>query len=1020
MPADKKAKTKKVSNTKKSTAKLEQKKSGFRTEVFFLLAFGILILLILSNFGLAGVVGVGIKWLEFGLIGVMGYAIPFLFAGNLIYLSVNRPLSKDVKWKFITAYISIVLLSAFIQRIYDVPRMEYYNVIDIFFYSADYSSGGGILGALICFGLSPLGMIASVVILVILLTICVMYLFNWSIFKTFKYIFSNIRANDSVRKSKKAAKTVNAADVAVADYQNPDVHNQMVNEQAGQGSENIIKGNDISNNTINNKTAEDNIVKGGKTADSDRFSDGKNSSDSVNRDENTWKVDDDMANIRDAYSKNSNSNPERNPKKNLRMENKSAGTGFNVFSIKEASHESTNKGNDVETIEITNMFPKSTSDEKREFSENTFRDVVVDEGDSFKKYPNRNRVPDSNVVVSDDLVTTRDEVSAAEHNDFHGSGISSFENGADNYGGLNNNPGMSHGGSDISRNVNGGRYDNGNAIANGDADANANAVNQATGANSFDAGAVAGMASGAATGSVATGMPDNGVQNGMQNSMANGMNIAAGSDTSSDYVFPPISLLNEPKNYDLGDINMENQEMADNLCKILEIFGVKVKITGISVGPTVTRFEMQPEIGTKVSKVVNLKDEIKMGLAVSDIRIQAPIPGKSAIGIEIPNKKPRSVSFRELIESKHFRESKSKVSFAVGEDIGGNVVVGDIADMPHVIIAGSTGSGKSVCINALIMSVLYKATPDDVKMIMVDPKVVELSIYNGIPHLLVPVVSDPKKAASALNWAVAEMDKRYNKLAELGSRNIKEYNNKILSGEFGENHTKMPQILVIIDELADLMMVAKNEVEAAIVRLAQKARAAGIHLIIATQRPSADVITGLIKANIPSKIAFAVSNGSNSRIILDENGAENLLGKGDMLYAPRNEKPKRVQGAFVSDDEVSRVVEFLKEHSDGTQINEDISRDMESEVLNASIPIPGAEDEDSLDSLFEDAGRFVIEREKASIGMLQRNFRIGFNRAGRIIDQLSEAGVVGPDIGTKPRKVLITMQEFDELLSKFR
>ena len=264
------------------------------------------------------------------------------------------------------------------------------------------------------------------------------------------------------------------------------------------------------------------------------------------------------------------------------------------------------------------------------------------------------------------------------------------------------------------------------------------------------------------------------------------------------------------------------------------------------------------------------------------------------------------------------------------------------------------------------------------------------------------------------------MDKRYNKLAELGSRNIKEYNNKILSVEFGENHTKMPQILVIIDELADLMMVAKNEVEAAIVRLAQKARAAGIHLIIATQRPSADVITGLIKANIPSKIAFAVSNGSNSRIILDENGAENLLGKGDMLYAPRNEKPKRVQGAFVSDDEVSRVVEFLKEHSDGTQINEDISRDMESEVLNASIPIPGAEDEDSLDSLFEDAGRFVIEREKASIGMLQRNFRIGFNRAGRIIDQLSEAGVVGPDIGTKPRKVLITMQEFDELLSKFR
>lgn len=974
MPAVRKSKTKKAGNIQKNSGKSNVKRTGFETEIFFLLAFGILILLILSNFGLAGIVGVGIKWLEFGLIGVMGYVIPFLTAVNLIYLAVNRPVPREIKSKFIAAYISLVLLSALIQRIYNIPGMEYSDPGGIFLYSARNGSGGGILGALICYALYPVGETASVIIIIILLIICMMVIFNWSVFKTFKYIFGDLK----VRKTKKSTEDLNTSEYFSKDTEK-EYDEKKINSD-NQAACNVNKTICNENNGLSDDRVNDKEIR---------------------------KVVDDMADMREAYSKNRN--PERNPKKNLRMNNKSTGRSFSVFSIKEAVRENTDKGSDVETIELTNMYPENSDEHREVFPENTFGDVIADGDDFIEKYPVKTHIPDSNIVVSDSLETVRDEVTDAkkDHNDIFG-GLSEIESGAESQKNSTDDN-VKNVGIQAARNIS-----SGNGVYTAD-NKGENAVDSQHDGNLLNVNSDVVPREGAIGNTGHGGI----------NSHKDAVDIIGGGnvnteESTSEYVFPPVSLLNKPKIYDSGNINAENQEMADNLRKILEIFGVKVKITGISIGPTVTRFEMQPEIGTKVSKVVNLKDEIKMGLAVSDIRIQAPIPGKSAIGIEIPNKKPRSVSFRELIESNRFKESKSKVSFAVGEDIGGKVVVGDIADMPHIIIAGSTGSGKSVCINALIMSVLYKASPDDVKMIMVDPKVVELSIYNGIPHLLIPVVSDPKKAASALNWAVAEMDKRYNKLAELGSRNIKEYNNKIISGEYGENHIKMPQILVIIDELADLMMVAKNEVEAAIVRLAQKARAAGIHLIIATQRPSADVITGLIKANIPSKIAFAVSNGSNSRIILDENGAENLLGKGDMLYAPRNEKPKRVQGAFVSDDEVSRVVEFLKEHSGNVQMNEDISKDMENEVFSVSVPIPGADDEDSLDSLFEDAGRFVIEKEKASIGMLQRNFRIGFNRAGRIIDQLSEAGVVGPDIGTKPRKVLITMQEFEELLSKFR
>ena len=427
----------------------------------------------------------------------------------------------------------------------------------------------------------------------------------------------------------------------------------------------------------------------------------------------------------------------------------------------------------------------------------------------------------------------------------------------------------------------------------------------------------------------------------------------------------------------------------------------------------VTRYELQPEMGVKVSKIVNLADDIKLNLAAADIRIEAPIPGKSAIGIEVPNKTNQMVMFRELIENQEFAQARSKIAFAVGKNLAGQVIVSDIAKMPHLLIAGATGSGKSVCINTLIMSILYKATPDEVKLIMIDPKVVELSAYQGIPHLLIPVVTDPKQASSALNWAVMEMGERYKKFAEVNVRNLTGYNEKveesIKNGMEGEDFKKLPQIVIIVDELADLMMVAPGEVEDAIVRLSQLARAAGIHLVIATQRPSVNVITGLIKANVPSRIAFSVSSGVDSRTIIDMNGAEKLLGKGDMLFYPSGyQKPIRVQGAFVSDEEVSKVVEFLKEENNA---EDSYGADIQEKIQTAAVKAATSQERDEY---FEKAAEFIIDKDKASIASLQRVFKIGFNRAARLMDQLCEAGIVGEEEGTKPRKVLMSEEQFEQ------
>lgn len=487
------------------------------------------------------------------------------------------------------------------------------------------------------------------------------------------------------------------------------------------------------------------------------------------------------------------------------------------------------------------------------------------------------------------------------------------------------------------------------------------------------------------------------------------------------YHTPPFSLLTRGKKGG-GDSDTHLRETAGKLQDTLHSFGVNVTVTNVSCGPSVTRYELQPEQGVKVSKIVGLADDIKLNLAAADIRIEAPIPGKAAVGIEVPNKENSAVMLRDLLESTEFKNSASNVSFAVGRDIAGRCVVADIAKMPHLLIAGATGSGKSVCINTLIMSILYKASPDQVRLIMVDPKVVELSVYNGIPHLMIPVVTDPKKAAGALNWAVAEMTRRYQAFAEHQVRDMKGYNEKVSQLEPDENGNKpdtMPQIVIIVDELADLMMVAPGEVEESICRLAQLARAAGIHLVLATQRPSVNVITGLIKANMPSRIAFSVSSGVDSRTIIDMNGAEKLLGKGDMLFYPSGyQKPIRVQGAFVSDKEVQKVTDYLKDHNGDAAYSQEVVEHMNSSAAGGNM-VSGSDSASERDAYFVDAGKLIIDKEKASIGMLQRMFKIGFNRAARIMDQLCEAGVVGPEEGTKPRKVLMSMEEFEHYIEEY-
>ena len=866
------------SSSRNTGSNSSQVNNQLRDEIVLLIALACTIILLLSNFNMAGIVGRSIKWFMFGLFGIAAYIVPVIIAVSIMFMLANKDIIGVMKIKAAMAYLLSVIAAALWQRVTNVPDIKE-PVGTYFTYCSEYTTGGGLFGGILCKMLNPLGMAGSLVILIILAIICIIVI-------TEKSFIKGIR-NSGERIVSEARK----------DYSEYKEHSNRVRMAQKEAREEAS-----ANSRMNN------VVRG-------------------------------VTNDLTIYD-----------------DNRNEGSDIDITEIEAVDNEDDMYSDDIYDPLITHM-PRISrepvwelhTDSASEENESEHRDEMVDLDESYD-------IPDKDDNMSEDVSDMTD--------------ISGMANVSDmtNVSGMANVSGVTN----VSDMTNTSDTDNTSDVSN----------------------------------------PSETEDMQVKENTAN-----PAAESSKQYKFPPVSLLNRNTNSKASNLERENRDTAITLKQTLQNFGVKVDITDISCGPSVTRYELKPELGVKVSRIVSLADDIKLSLAAADIRIEAPIPGKSAIGIEVPNKEAGSVFLRELIETDTFKNTSSKIAFAAGKDIAGKTIVADIARMPHLLIAGATGSGKSVCINTIIMSILYKARPDEVKLIMVDPKVVELSIYNGIPHLLLPVVTEPKKAAGALNWAVNEMNTRYKKFAGVGARNLKGYNDIAAKMEFKEGEIpveKLPEIVIIIDELADLMMVAPGEVEDAICRLAQLARAAGIHMVIATQRPSVNVITGLIKANVPSRIAFSVSSGVDSRTILDMNGAEKLLGKGDMLYFPSNiPKPIRVQGAFVSDEEVSKVVQFLKDNMSG-EVNYDES--ITETAIASKAGGQAAEQQDDRDSLFADAGRFVIEKERGSIGMLQRQFKIGFNRAGRIMDQLADAGVVGPEIGTKPRKVLMTAEEFEEFI----
>lgn len=889
-----------------SKAKTGSKKSSERDicdEIMVLLIFAAAIIFFLSNFGLAGSIGVSIKWFMFGLIGVAQYIFPVIVLFTLLFLVSNKNLKGVANIKIAAVYILTVMLAAAWQRITNTPEIEDTTVLEFFTICADAKEGGGLLGGLICKLLVPLGSIGSMVIILIMAVICIVLITEKSFInglygvgkKGSRMVQAAKQDYDMYREH--SGERFERESYDYDDYEDDEEylrHRRQIKEEQYQEREEKRA----------RQQAEKAARQAGKTARMDRKAE-----------RGITKDLDIKASLKRLQENNKNIEGDAELYVN-EVENDITSGGEEIYAYSEAA---------PEAVENTAYMDNDYAAVEEE-AENT-DDLVVYIGkpDEYSEDASQNFAWENTEPESEEL---SEQMQQADET------VSDCESKEQNAKELQN--------------------------------------------TGFEAD-------------------------------------EADKAVYKEYVFPPFNLLNKGKNITNGNTR-ENKETAMRLQQTLQNFGVKVTITDISCGPSVTRYELQPEQGVKVSKIVSLADDIKLSLAASDIRIEAPIPGKAAIGIEVPNKEIGSVSLRDLLETDTFKNNPSSIAFAAGKDIAGKTIVADIAKMPHLLIAGATGSGKSVCINTIIMSIIYKAKPEDVKMIMVDPKVVELSVYNGIPHLLTPVVTEPKKATAALNWAVAEMEARYKLFAKYSAREIKGFNEKIDKLELPEGEEKpekMPQIVIIIDELADLMMVAAGEVEEAICRLAQLARAAGIHLVIATQRPSVNVITGLIKANVPSRIAFSVSSGVDSRTIIDMNGAEKLLGKGDMLFFPSGyPKPVRVQGAFVSDEEVGRVVDFLKDNvTEEIKYNEEVVTTAYSEQLQNARTA-----KDERDAYFADAGRLVIEKEKASISMLQRYFKIGFNRAGRIMEQLTEAKVVGPDLGTKPRKIEMTIDEFEAYL----
>ena len=1008
---------------KQTKTNRKKQKATDKAQVIRIIVLAFLVVLCLSNFGILGVVGQGIKWLFFGIFGTMDYLLPFYCGSHIIWRMVDKNPSGEIRKRVGLGYLLMALIDGFIQRIMNVPAIEVSTPGDVFLHGAVYKEGGGFIGGLIAKALSPTLLAGTIIILLGLMALCVIAIVDSE--KLYEKVVSDekqptkaqlkkqreeerrqreedrlhrealMRERELERESKRQVKEERRENERVRAHERElkriEREKELLREQ--QEMDDLAVG--VNRVLYEEETGQaydhSKLVRSSKKARGvgDFSVPGAGGQAGAGSFDGTVPSGDVFTGPGSERSRTNKGTEFYSETDNIRKKDGSGGyvdniTGVDTYKDNFAGTGSVNSDN----VENADPYPEqfSQSGEVEGYIPGSSLGFTLpdDETDRAELEELRRRRREERKRRSDERKGIRPAVGTRrrEKQEQSAEGRPASVHGDD--------PGTA---SDSADNV---RSDEKRVIET----------------ETLREGRPVNRDAGTADGRSGTGTQSRPVKQ------------APESFTPAEYEFPPLSLLNQAGARS-GVSQNENRRTAALLLQTLETFGVKAEITDISCGPAVTRFEIQPPIGTRVSKIVSLSDEIKLNLAAEDIRIEAPIPGKPAIGIEIPNKNPSSVSLYELLDSAAFANAKSLVSFAVGEDITGTPVIADIAKMPHILIAGQTGSGKSVCINSLIMSVLYKARPDQVKMIMVDPKVVELSAYNGIPHLLFPVVTDPRKASGVLNWTVAEMEARYKRFEETGVKNIAGYNDAMSRSKDPEA-IPMPQLLVIIDELADLMMVAKGDVETAICRLAQLARAAGIHLIIATQRPSVNVITGLIKANVPSKIAFAVASGVDSRTILDMNGAEKLLGKGDMLFFPTGmAKPKRVQGAFVSDEEVAAVVDFLRERN-GQADDEDEEDDAQAEDTVQKPASPGTltdissafnvPSDDDRDELFEEAARFVIEKERGSIGMLQRNFKIGFNRAGRIMDQLADAGIVGPDIGTKPRQVLVTMEELDSLL----
>ena len=865
-----------------------QETAGFQTEIILFVILAACVILLVSNFGMGGFVGDAISHFCFGLMGMMAYLFPVIFFVGAAFILINK--SNRLAYKKMAAVFVMFLFMCATAQLLTDGYMSGTTLMDYFNLSADYKTGGGLIGGALCISItSAFGTAGGIVIIILVYIVCLIIITQRSLLDFVTMLV--IRILDLIKNGR-------------AQYMEGQPERQMRRQVRAQQRKQLRE-----------ERREEKIRK----LEEEIAAEGEEEEDFLDNEEDFLLDPKEAKNMKKAGflegTRLTEPKSQKNKKESGKPSKKAAVSADadepdNLSDMSEEMDEVQPEENEKFSpamdfqIQRADELPDVPADDKENTEDDTESDAEEEEVPPFQpekaqRQPSKNP-KSSEAEIQNGIVSIQHEISQKE------------------------------------------------------------------------------------------------------------------AAVKKEYRFPPLNLLKRGSGKSQGDTDAHLRKTAQKLQEVLHNFGVNVTVTNVSCGPTVTRYELQPEMGVKVSKIVGLADDIKLNLATPDIRIEAPIPGKAAVGIEVPNKENSTVMLRDLLQSEEFQKAKSRLSFAVGKDIAGKTVVTDIAKMPHLLIAGATGSGKSVCINTLIVSILYKAKPEEVKLIMIDPKVVELSVYNGIPHLFIPVVTDPKKAAGALNWAVTEMTNRYNTFAEYGVRNLSEYNRKIETMHFTEEQPrpdKMPQIVIIVDELADLMMVAPGEVEDAICRLAQLARAAGIHLIIATQRPSVNVITGLIKANMPSRIAFSVSSGVDSRTILDMNGAEKLLGKGDMLFYPQGyQKPARLQGAFVSDEEVSQVVEFLADKNPGVQYDQQIEQQ-----VNSPGSAAGGAGEDR-DVHFEEAGRFIIEKEKASIGMLQRMFKIGFNRAARIMDQLCDAGVVGPEEGTKPRKVLMSMEQFENYI----